>query len=157
MNKTIRKLSILIFVLAGIALSMGVAFLYQGVSKNILLVNLMKQEDVRLSDLGVTGPMANDLIDSAKTAQTAGDTVREHRHSIAPTYKDLLAGGRYDPSNPKDLTYAQALNLENYLYVGALSFGVTQVAMATGGFMVVMAIALGAIGFVLFTLAGIKK
>lgn len=153
MNKTVRNLSIVLFVFGAIALMMGVAFLYQGISKNMLLVNIMKQEDVKLSDLGVTGSMANEVIASQKTAQIAGDTVREHRHSIAPTYKDLLAGGSYDPTNPKDLTYAQALNLENYLYVGVLSYGVTQIAMATGGFMVLIALALGAIGFVLLTVS----
>ena len=153
MSKTIRTLSIVLFVFGAIALMMGAVFLYQGVSKNMLLANIMKQENVKLSDLGVTGSMANEVIDNPQTAQTAGDTVRAHRHSIAPTYKDLLAGGKYDPSNPKDLTYAQALNLENYLYVGVLSFGVTQIAMATGGFMVLMALALGAIGYVLLVVS----
>jgi hypothetical protein len=157
MNKIVKNLSILVFVFGAIALMMGVAFLYEGISKDMLLVNIMNQEDVKLSDLGVTGSMANDVIDSEQTAQVAGDTVRGHRHSIATTYKDLLAGGRYDPTNMKDLTYAQAMNLENYLYLGVLSFGVTQIAMATGGFMVLMALALGAIGFVLLMVARTLK
>ncbi|GAI28689.1 unnamed protein product [marine sediment metagenome] len=37
-----------------------------------------------------------------------GDLVREHRRGIAPTYGDLLGGERFNPSDPKQLTYAQA-------------------------------------------------
>ncbi len=153
MNKMVRNLSIVILVLAAIALIIGVAFVYQGASKQALLTSIMKQEDVKLSDLGATGPKANEIIDNGETAQIAGDTVREHRHAIAPTYSDLLAGGKFDPTNPKDVTYAQAMNLENYLYMGALSFGVTTIAMAAGGFMIVVALALGATGFVLLRAA----
>lgn len=153
MNKIIKKLSIVILVLGVVALAMGIVFVYQGVSKQALLTDIMKQENVKLSALGVTGSKANEIIDNAETAKIAGDTVRGHRHSIAPTYSDLLAGSKFDPTNPKDVTYAQALNLENYLYVGVLSFGVTEIAMAAGGFMIVVALALGAIGFILFKLA----
>ncbi len=153
MNKTIRNLSILIFVLGAIALVMGVVFMYEGASKYVWLSDTMKQENVRLSDLGVTGNMANEIIDNATTAQIAGDTVRGHRHTIAPTYSALLAGSKFNPTNPQDVTYAQALNLENYLYLAVLSFGVTDIAMATGGFMVVLALALGAIGYVLLNVA----
>jgi len=75
--------------------------------------------------------------------------VREHRHGIAPTYRDLLDGGRYDPSSMEQLTYAQALNLENYLYLAVLGFGVTQLAMGAEAFMIVTGIALGVTGVVL--------
>jgi len=153
MNKIIKKLSIVVLVLGAVALVMGIVFVYQGVSKRALLTGIMKQENVKLSALGVTGSKANEIIDSADTAQIAGDTVRGHRHSIAPTYGDLLGGAKFDPTNPKDVTYAQALNLENYLYVGVLSFGVTTIAMASGGFMIIVALALGAIGVVLLQLA----
>ena len=157
MNKIVRNLSILVLALAAIALIMGIVFVYQGVSKQTLLVSIMKQENVKLSDLGVTGPKANEIIDNGETAQIAGDTVRGHRHAIAATYSDLLAGGRFDPTNPKDVTYAQAINLENYLYVGSLSFGVTEIAMATGVFMIIMAVAMGATGFVLMRVSRIVK
>jgi hypothetical protein len=113
----------------------------------------MRQENIKLSDLGVTGSKANEVIDSQETAQIAGDTVRAHRHAIAPSYTALLGSNRFDPTNPKDLTYAQAQNLENYLYLAVLSFGVTTVATAAGGFMIVVALALVAIGFVLFRVA----
>jgi hypothetical protein len=157
MNKIIKNLSILILVFGAIALIMGIAFTYEGASKYIWLTDIMKQEDITLSALGVTGSNANKVVDNQATAQIAGDTVRGHRHAIAPTYSDLLAGGKFDPTNPKDLSYAQAINLENYLYLAVLSFGVTDIAMAAGGFMIIMALALGATGFVLMRVSHIVK
>ena len=87
------------------------------------------------------------IIDTAEEAQIAGDTVREHRHGIAPTYGDLLGEERFNPTDTKQLTYAQALNLENYLYLAVASFGIFTIAKATGAFMIVMGLALGATGF----------
>jgi hypothetical protein len=82
----------------------------------------------------------------------AGDTIREHRRGIAASYEDLLGEGRYDPTNPQHLTYAQALNLENYLYLAVVAFGLTQAVMASGVFMVITGIALGGAGIVLYRL-----
>jgi hypothetical protein len=42
------------------------------------------------------------------------------------------------------------MNLENYLYLGVLSFGVVQMVEGTGAFMIVVGIALGAIGIILW-------
>jgi hypothetical protein len=82
----------------------------------------------------------------------AGDTIREHRRNIAPTYSDLLGEGRYDPTNPEQLTYAQAMNLENYLYLAVVAFGLTQAVMGRGVFMVITGLALGSAGVVLYRL-----
>jgi hypothetical protein len=153
MNKIIKNLSIFILALGAVAFIMGAVFLYEGASKYVFLTTIMRQENIKLSDLGVTGSKANEVIDSQETAQIAGDTVRAHRHAIAPSYTALLGSNRFDPTNPKDLTYAQAQNLENYLYLAVLSFGVTTIATAAGGFMIVVALALVAIGFVLFRVA----
>ncbi len=116
------------------------------------MVQAMRTEQITL---GVPSEeiAGGEVIDSAKEAKVAADTVREHRHGIAPTYGDLLAGGRYDPTNPTQLTYAQAMNLENYMYLAVLGFGVTQVVMASGAFMVIMGIALGGTGLVLYRLS----
>ena len=45
------------------------------------------------------------------------------------------------------LTYAQALNLENYLYLAVTAFGVFTVVKASGAFMIVMGLALGTTGY----------
>jgi len=92
------------------------------------------------------------VIDTAEEAQKVADTVKEHRHQIAPTYNDLLKGGKYDPTNPQHLTYSQAINLENYLYLGVLALGLTQVALGSGIFMTVTGVALGATGVALLGL-----
>ena len=96
---------------------------------------------------------AGDVIDTAKEAQTAADIIKEHRKGIASTYQDLLAGGRFDPTNPEHLSYAQALNMENYLYLAVASFGLINVVLGTGVFMIIAGVALGGIVIVLRRLA----
>jgi hypothetical protein len=136
----VRKLGIIVIVFAVVALAMGIVFLQQGFVKEAFLTEAMKQEQIELD--GVEG-----IIDTAEEARLAGDTVREHRHGIAPTYGDLLGEGRFNPAEPEQLTYAQALNLENYLYLAVASFGIFTVVKAIGAFMVVTSLALGATGF----------
>jgi hypothetical protein len=146
MHKKVRNLSTVVIVLAVIALVMGIIFIQQGYAREAYLTNAMKQEQITIE--GVEG-----IVDNAQKAQIAGDTVREHRHGIAPTYGDLLGGERYNPNDPTQLTYAQALNLENYLYLAVASFGVFQVVKATGAFMILMGLALGAVGYSLLSIA----
>jgi hypothetical protein len=147
MSNKMRISAIALFVLAFIALVMGIAFLYEAFSKQAYLVDAMRQEKISLSDLGIkNGPPG--IIDDMEKAQIAADTVRGHRHLIAPSYGDLMGGGKYDPTNPTHLLYAQAINIENYLYLAVLGFGVIQIAAAAGGFMIIVAIALGIIGLV---------
>jgi hypothetical protein len=146
MNNKIRNLSILVIIFAVIALVMGIVFVQQGYAKEAFLQEAMAQEQITIE--GIDG-----IVDNAQKAQIAGDTVREHRHGIAPTYGDLLGEGRFDPTNPQQLTYAQALNLENYLYLAVASFGVFTVVKATGAFMIIMGLALGTVGFALMSTA----
>jgi hypothetical protein len=140
MNVT-RGLAILVMFLGVVAVVLGGVFISQGLAKDNLLVTAMQQEKITLG-IETDRLTEGEVIDSAEEAEIAGDTVREHRHSIAPTYGELLGEGRYDPSNSQQLTYAQALNLENYLYLAVLGFGVTQVVIGSGAFMVVTGLAL---------------
>ena len=152
MLRIVRYLAVIVVLLGVLGVVMGAVFIAQGVVKNNLLVTAMRQEKITL---GVPSDeiAAGEVIDTAKEAQIAGDTIREHRHSIAPTYGDLLGGKQFDPTNPKELTYAQAMNLENYLYLAVLGFGVTDVVIAAGVFMVAMGIGLWSSGITLFLLA----
>jgi hypothetical protein len=118
-------------------------------SRNNELVQAMRQEKVALG-IEQSDAQAGQVIDSLGEALKAGDTIREHRRSIAPSYSDLLAGGNYDPTNPKQLTYAQAMNLENYLYLAVVAFGLTQAVMGSGAFMVLTGLALVGTGVVLY-------
>lgn len=147
MNFT-RGLAYLVLVLGLAAIVVGGVFIGLGASKANLLTDAMQTEQITLgieSDAIAEG----ELIDTAAEAELAGDTIREHRHGIAPTYGDLLGTGRYDPTNPQQLSYAQALNLENYLYLAVLGFGVTQIAMGVGAFMIITGVALGGAGWAL--------
>ena len=144
----IKGLSYLVIVLGIVSIVIGGIFLGQAFAKNDLIVTAMQQEQITLG-IEEGGLTEGEVIDSASEAEIAADTVREHRHGIAPTYGDLLGDGRYDPTSMEQLTYAQALNLENYLYLAVLSFGVTQVALGAGAFMIVTGIALGVTGMVL--------
>ncbi|MGD0856615.1 MAG: hypothetical protein ABSA18_12530 [Dehalococcoidia bacterium] len=151
MSSKLRISAIVLFILAFIGLLLGIIFFYEAFSRQAYLADAMQQENISLSDLGIkNGPPG--IIDNMKKAQIAADTVRTHRHAIAPSYGALMGGGKYDPTNPTHLLYAQAINIENYLYLAVLGFGVIQIAMAAGGFMIIVAIALGIIGFVFLKL-----
>ncbi|MGD9143111.1 MAG: hypothetical protein PVG61_04620 [Dehalococcoidia bacterium] len=144
----VKSLAVLVIILGVVSIVVGGVFVWQGFAKNDLLVTAMQDEQITLG-IDAEDLEKGEVIDSAGEAQIAGDTVREHRHSIAPSYGDLLEGKQFDPSNMQQLTYAQALNLENYLYLAVLSFGVTQMALGAGAFMIIVGIALGATGIVL--------
>jgi len=130
----------------------GAVFIYQAYDKESWMQNAMRQEKVTL---GLTDEQiaAGEFIDTAAEAQAAGDTIREHRRSIASSYQELLGGGQFDPSDPEQLSYAQALNMENYLYLAVLGFGVTTVIYGVGAFMLVVGAALVGGGIVLFRLS----
>ena len=142
----IRKLAMLVLFLGVVGIVMGAIFVGLGVVKNNQLVTAMRVEQVKLP---LHEGEESSLIDSGAEAQAAGDIIREHRRGIAPTYQDLLGEGRYDPTNPQHLSYAQALNMENYLYLAVVGFGLIQSVMANGAFMIISGIALGATGVVL--------
>ena len=143
----LRSLSIIVVLLGVVAIVVGFAFIGLGVARNYELKEAMRVEHVTL---GIEGEETNQVIDSLNESKAAGDTIREHRRGIAPTYEELLGGGRYDPSNPQQLTYAQALNLENYLYLAVVAFGLTQAVMGTGAFMILTGLAIGGTGIALY-------
>ena len=147
----IRKLAVGVLLLGVVGVVMGAVFIGLGVARNNELKEAMRVEHVSLGIEAAEGK--GQVIDSLGEAKEAGDTIREHRRGIATTYEDLLGGGRFDPTDPKQLTYAQALNLENYLYLAVLGFGVTDVVIATGVFMILMGIALSGAGVTLLALA----
>lgn len=144
-----RKLAIVVVLLGVVGIAMGGVFVGQGVVKNNQLATAMRVEQVKLPLHEEAEPS---LIDSSAEAQAAGDIIREHRRGIAPTYQDLLGEGRFDPTNPQHLSYAQALNMENYLYLAVVGFGLVQSVMASGAFMIITGLTLSATGLVLLRL-----
>jgi hypothetical protein len=151
MARMSRIISLVISILGLVAIVIGVVFVFEGMSKNNLIVERMRVEKVTLA-LDPNNPNQTTQIQNADEAQKAGDRIAADRRKIAPNYQALLnmGNGRFDPTNPEDVTYAQAMNLENYLYTAVLAFGLVQVVLAAGAFMIVTGIALSATGLMLF-------
>jgi len=147
MNTRVRQLGLVVILFGVIALAMGIVFVQQGFAKEAWLVQAMETEQIEMPD--GSGTIVND----SQLAQAAGDLVREHRRGIAPTYGELLGGERFNPTDPTQITYMQALNIENYLYLAVTAFGVFTVVKATGAFMIVMGLALGVTGYAIWSKA----
>jgi len=145
MSTKVRNLGLIVILFGVLALAMGIVFVQQGFDKEAWLVQAMKQEQIEMPDGSGT------IVDNDVLARAAGDLVREHRRGIAPTYGVLLGGEHFNPTDPQQLTYAQALNIENYLYLAVTAFGVFTVVKVTGAFMIVMGLALGATGYALWS------
>jgi len=147
-----RLLALLVIVLGVVCLGAGSFFIYQGVQKNNYIVTNIKDEGVTL---GLTPDQIaqGQVIYTADQLQAAAEKVKADRHQIAPSYQAALGGKQFDPGNQKELLYAQAMNLENYLYSGVLAYGVVQIVEGVGAIFIVIAVALWAIGIVLWRLA----
>jgi len=148
----VRKLAILVLLLGVVGIGMGAVFIGQGVAQNNALKETMRLESVTYL-LPEEEVAKGNVIDTAEEAQTVADTIREHRRNIAPTYQELLGEGHFDPTNPKHLSYAQALNMENYLYLAVVGFGLINAVIASGAFMIITGLALGGTGLVLLRLS----
>ena len=144
MNKKVSILGMVVIILGVVALAMGIVFVQQGFDREAWLMQTMTSEQITMPDGSGT------IVNNSALAEAAGDIVREHRHGIAPTYGDLLGDEHFNPTDPMQLTYAQALNIENYLYLAVTAFGVFTVVKAAGAFMIVMGLALGTTGFALW-------
>lgn len=151
MTKALCTLSLLVMVLGVVAIGIGGVFIGEGFVKNKLIVDRMQVEKVTLA-LDPNNPKVTTPVRNAADAQAAADLISTHRRAIAPTYQDLLGTGQFDPTNPKDLIYAQAMNLENYLYMAVLAFGLVQVVLGAGAFMLIAGLALVFIGLILMRL-----
>jgi hypothetical protein len=155
MNNIVRILGMLIMVAGIVTIVVGGVFIGQGIAKNNLITERMEIEQVSLA-LDPENPNVYTLVMDAEEAQAAADIIAEHRRSIAPTYQDLLAGGQFDSSNTTQLTYAQAMNLENYLYLAVLAFGLIQVVLANGAVLVIIGLGAVGTGFALYRISRAK-
>jgi hypothetical protein len=150
----VRKLALMVMALGIVSLVIGAVFIGLAFQKNNYVVSSLRAQGVTL---GLTKDQiaAGELVDSAPEAQIAADTLATHLTSIAPTYGALMAKsktGKFDPTDPTQLDYAQGLNMENTFDTVILGFGVIQATMATGAALIVIGLAVGATGFGLFRL-----
>ena len=136
-----RTLIILAIVLGVVVVGSGITGIAIGQSKAHNLSNRLKTEAVSLRTFDTNAP-ANAIVTNAAQAQLAADTLDKHRKAIAPTYAALLNGQKFDPTNPTEVTYVQAMNLENSMNLAVLSFGVTTMLTLVGALMIILGIAL---------------
>jgi len=149
MKRWSKLIALLVLVFGLINVAIGGTFVGVGVDKHGFLKSAMEQEKITLG-IAVEGQAlaADEVVDTMTEAQDAGDIVRGHRHGIAPTYGDLLGGEKFNPADLKQLSYAQAMNIENYLYLATASFGLTYLSIGVGAALILAGIALLAIAIV---------
>jgi hypothetical protein len=143
---------ILVLLLGLVGLGVGGAFVGIGCAKNNQITTYLRTEKVTLG-LSAEEVAKGNVVDTLSEAQKAAETLTAHRMNLAPTYNDLLAGGKFDPTNLKQLSYAQAMNLQTNIYTAVLAFGLAQSIMANGAFMIAAGVAFIVIGIVLYKLA----
>ena len=148
---TLKTAAIIVLLLGIVGLGVGGAFVGVGFAKNNQISTYLRAEKVTLG-LSAADIAKGKVVDSLTTAQNAAQMLTTHRQSIAPTYNDLLGGKPFDPTNVKEATYAQAMNLQTNIYTAVLAFGLAQSIMANGAFMLATGIALIVVGMVLFKL-----
>ena len=149
MKKLSRPVALGVLILGVVSMVAGAVFIGLAVDKHQFLKEALDVEQITLG-INDSQLAKGEVVDTMNETQVAGDIVRSHRHDIAPTYGALLGGERYDPTNPQQLSYAQALNLENSLYLATNSFGVSYLTMGVGATLIVIGLALIAVAMVLF-------
>jgi hypothetical protein len=152
MNSKIRLVSMLIVVLGIVSLAVGGVFIGLAIQKNSFVVSSLREQKITL---GLTKDQVakGELVDTSDEALVAANTLATHLKSIAPTFGALTAAnpsGKFDPTVASNLTYGQGLTMETSLNLVVLSFGVIQATMATGAALIIIGIAVGATGIVLF-------
>ncbi|MBT4513113.1 MAG: hypothetical protein HOC20_13010 [Chloroflexi bacterium] len=152
MARYIKIMAIAVTILGVVAIVLGGVFVGLGMDKANFLKEEMRGEKVTYL-LPEDEIAKGNVVDTSKEAENVANQIRDHRRGIAPTYDELLGDGRYDPTNPEHLSYNQALNMENYLYLAVMGFGVTQAIIGTGVFMLVIGFAVTAAGIALFMIS----
>ena len=152
MRRWSKLIALVVMVLGLVNVAVGITFIAIGADKHQYLISTMKTEQITLGipDQSIA---QGEVIDTMGEAQIAGDIVRSHRHQIAPTYGDLLGGEKFDPGDPRQLTYAQAMNIENYLYLAVASFGLTYLSVGAGVALLLGGIAVIGVALLLYAWA----
>jgi hypothetical protein len=142
-----KVLVIAILVLGVAVLAGGITSIAIGRANAADVTDNLKNEKISLAVFEENAPQ-DAVISNATEARLAVDTLIKHRQSIAPTYSDLLAGEHFDPTNPTQLTYAQAMNLQNSMTTAVLAYGLTTILTVIGALLLVIGLALIVIGVV---------
>ncbi len=155
--KRTKYLAVLISIMGLAIMVIGGAYLGIAFQKNALVTDALRAQKITL---GLTPAQiaAGKLVDDGPTAQVAAETLNEHLGKIAPTFGELMAsntktGGKFDPTNPTNLTYGQGLTMETGLNLAVLTFGFIQETMVTGLTFIIIGLVIGLSGLTLLGLA----
>jgi hypothetical protein len=156
-----KYLAFLVLVFGIVILVAGAVFIGLGIQKNNFITSALKDQQITLG-LSPSQIAQGQVVDNAAEAQVASNLLNQHLKSIAPTYGALMAkntatGGKYDPTNPTNLTYTQGLNMENSMNIVVLGYGVIQETLALGGVLIVIGLLAGTIGLSILKLAEKEK
>jgi len=153
--KGIRYISLGIMVLGLVVFILGGVFAVLAIQKNDFVASSLKEQKLTLG-LTKEEVAQGKLVDNADSVMVAIGTLQEHLKRTAPTYGALVAsnkGGKFDPTDAANLSYAQGLNLITSLSLVALSFGVVQEILGTGVALLAIGIAIAGCGFAIFKLS----
>lgn len=143
-----RIAAIVVLVLGLVVFVGGITSIVVGRSNAADVTRNLKNERISLAVFDTNAPK-DAIISNASEARKAIDVLIEHRKKIAPSYSALLAGGKFDPTNQKDLLYAQAMNLQNSLTSAVLAYGLTTTLTLMGAMLLVVGVAVIVIGLLL--------
>jgi predicted negative regulator of RcsB-dependent stress response len=145
MKKYAGFCGVVLIIFALIAIIVGGIFTWQGLSKTQQIKAQAVIENVQVG-LSEDQIKAGEVVDTIPEFENAANTITEHKMGIAKTYKEALDGKKYDPTNPKQLTYAQAMNLENALRIGMISSGLALTMIGHGLFYIMTGVAFLLVG-----------
>jgi len=139
--KSLKMMGIIILILGIIGVGVGGTFLGLGYAKNNQVATTLREQKVTVG-LDAASIAKGNVVDTLSEATKASEVLGEHLQSISPSYTALLAGGKFDPTNLTDLTYAQGMNLQSYFFTAVIAFGLADSVMANGLFMAAVGVAL---------------
>jgi hypothetical protein len=152
-----KYLAMLVAAVGVVVIMIGAVFIGMAFQKSDYVTKALREQQITL---GLTQEeiAQGQVVDNAARAQLGAETLNKHLKGIAPTYGALMAantktGGKFDPTNPSNLSYGQGLNLQNGMNLAVLSFGVIQVTMVTGATLIVLGLGVSLGGLVLVRLA----
>ncbi len=146
-----KYLAMLVVVLGIVGILVGGAFIGIAIQKNNMVTSMLQEQKITT---GLTKDQiaAGQIVDTPGEVQAAADTMAEHLKSIAPSYTALMASsstGKFDPTNPQQLSYAQGMNIANTLNLVVLGYGVIQETMATGAVLIALGLGITVAGALL--------
>jgi hypothetical protein len=129
-----KKLALFVLVMGVVSIGMGGIFIFQGIDKGNLIISSMCAENIEYG--GADGEIVG-IIDTPHEAQVMAGILREHRVERYGNYAQL------ERDDPNRQTILNAMTMENSLNLAQLGYGLSQVVLATGIFMLIVGITLG--------------